>query len=159
MPLKIRSVPAMAGADYRRRSELLFARLVADLQEVGDRDRRHDRGDEPRRAWRDHEPRRVTARDPLIEAEWADQQLAHRVPEPGASRGLLELARPRIALVLRERGAQRRGDLVLRDRPARLVAGHADERQIARRDLLWQPVPETPYEGAKRSREGAGEQR
>src|SRR5215208_4273803 len=92
MPLNIRSVPAMAGADYRGRSELLFARLVADLKEVGDRDRCHDRRHESRRSGSHDQARRIGGGHPLIEAERAGDQLADRVLEPNAPWAFLELA-------------------------------------------------------------------
>src|SRR3954449_2300571 len=132
----MRSVPAMAGADYRGRSQLLFARLVADLQKVGDRDRGHDRCDEAGRARCHDEPGDIAGGDPLVQAEGADEELAHGVPEAGAAGALLELPGAGVALVLGGPGPKWRSHLVLRERAARLVGGDADQREVARRYLI-----------------------
>src|SRR5436190_2306090 len=110
--------------------ELLLADLVGDLEEVRDRQRRHDGGEEAGLPGGRHEPAREGGRHPLAKAVGADDQLADGVPKAGPTGRFLDLARPARPLVLGEWGPEDGGDLILGDQPGGLVGSEPNQGDV-----------------------------
>src|SRR3954449_4278715 len=126
MPLEAPVTTTTACSSGRGTTRLLaeaffLGGFVGDLEEVGDRQRREQRGDEAGHPRGEEEPDREGGDHPEPEAEGADQQLADRLAHAGPPRALLELGRAALAFEFGERRPQGARHLVLRKQAAEFV--------------------------------------
>src|SRR3954468_19032417 len=126
MPLEAPVTTTTACSSGRGTARLLpeaffLGGFVGDLEEVGDRQRREQRGDEAGHPRREEEADGEGGDHPEAEAEGADQELADRLADPGPARALLELGRAAFAFQFGEGRPQRARHLVLGDEAADFV--------------------------------------
>src|SRR3954462_8183055 len=161
IPLEAPVTTTTACSSGRGTSRLLaeaffLGGVVGDLEEVGDRQRREQRGDEAGHPRGEQEPDREGGDHPEPEAEGADQELADRLPYPGPARTLLQLGRPALAFELGERRPQRARHLVLGEEAAEFVGGGAEQQQLRRGHPLRQ-LPPLPLRQRQRRRDQEAE--
>src|SRR3954462_7382164 len=112
IPLEAPVTTTTACSSGRGTSRLLaeaffLGGFVGDLEEVGDRQRREQRGDEAGHPRGEEEADREAGDHPQPEAKRADQQLADRLAHAGPARALLELGRAALTFEFGERRPQR----------------------------------------------------